>query len=259
MEQGWRAGLARPVGRLVGLGDGPNGSAIHHLGWWSPTQKWLTKMSVISLFWSIIRNQNIYWQSRMADQNYKVADIFISHFWVGDHHTRWWNLGWWSPTQKWLTKIWVICNFGQPFQIVNIFWSRMADQNRKMAVIFVSYFWMGDHHLGDKQRYHIYILFIIVGDGPIDTSPGIVNQPTIKSTNSRHRTPRGSVPTCPERVFLLYRQPFATLNSTILLHWTQPFATINPAIFLEWTQPFCQTFSWFQSVILLQWTRPFLL
>jgi hypothetical protein len=33
-----------------------------------------------------------------------------------------------------------IFNFGQPFQIVNIFWSRMADQNREIADIFVSYF-----------------------------------------------------------------------------------------------------------------------
>jgi hypothetical protein len=204
-------------------------------------------MSVISLFWPIIPDQNIYWQSRMADQNYKVADIFISHFWVGDHHTRWWNLGWWSPTQKWLTKIWVICNFGQPFQIVNIFWSRMADQNRKMAIIFVSYFWMGDHHLGDKQRYHIYILFIIVGDGPIGTSPGIVNQPIIKSTNSCHRTPRGSVPTCPERVDV--PRPHATQSFSIvaqsfyyivshLLHWIQLFCFTGLSHLLRSTQPF---------------------
>jgi hypothetical protein len=38
------------------------GSAIHHLGWWSPTQEWLTKISAIL-------DQNIYWYSGMADQN----------------------------------------------------------------------------------------------------------------------------------------------------------------------------------------------
>jgi hypothetical protein len=27
----------------------------------------------------------------------------------------------WSPTQKWLTKMLAIYDFGQPFQIVNIF------------------------------------------------------------------------------------------------------------------------------------------
>jgi hypothetical protein len=40
-----------------------------------------------------------------------------------------------------------ICDFGQPFHIANIFWSRMADQtyeiadqNYRMADIFVSHF-----------------------------------------------------------------------------------------------------------------------
>jgi hypothetical protein len=33
----------------------------------------------------------------------------------------------------------------------------MADQNRGMADIFVSYFSMGDHQLGDEYRYHIYV------------------------------------------------------------------------------------------------------
>jgi hypothetical protein len=44
----------------------------------------------------------------------------------------------------------VICDFGQSFQIANIFWSKMADQNYEMIDIFVSHFLIGDHHLGDK-------------------------------------------------------------------------------------------------------------
>jgi hypothetical protein len=43
-----------------------------------------------------------------------------------------------------------IYDFGDPFQIANIFWSRIADQNREIVYIFVSYFWMDDHHLGNE-------------------------------------------------------------------------------------------------------------
>jgi hypothetical protein len=50
------------------------------------------------------------------------------------------HLGWWSPTQKWLTKISVIYNFGQLFYITNIFWSKMTDQNYKMSDIFIGHF-----------------------------------------------------------------------------------------------------------------------
>jgi hypothetical protein len=59
----------------------------------------------------------------------------------------------------------VICDFGQSFQIANIFWSEMADQNYEMIDIFVSHFLIGDHHLGDKERYPIYILYIYIAPG----------------------------------------------------------------------------------------------
>jgi hypothetical protein len=38
-----------------------------------------------------------------------------------------------------------IFNFGQAFQIANIFWSKMVDQNHEMDDIYVSYFLIGDH------------------------------------------------------------------------------------------------------------------
>jgi hypothetical protein len=47
--------------------------------------------------------------------------------------------------------------FGQPFQIVNIFYSRNIDKNHKMTNILVSHFILGDHHLGDEKRVYIYI------------------------------------------------------------------------------------------------------
>jgi hypothetical protein len=34
----------------------------------------------------------------------------------------------------------VICDFGQPFQIANIFWSKMVEQNREMADNLISHF-----------------------------------------------------------------------------------------------------------------------
>jgi hypothetical protein len=43
-----------------------------------------------------------------------------------------------------------ICDFGQPFHIVNIFWSKMVDQNCEMANIFVRHFLVGDHHLDNE-------------------------------------------------------------------------------------------------------------
>jgi hypothetical protein len=58
---------------------------------------------------------------------------------------------------KWLIKKLVIYDFCQPFQIVNIFLSRTTGQNYEMADIFVSHFLVGDQHLGDEQRYPIYI------------------------------------------------------------------------------------------------------
>jgi hypothetical protein len=43
-----------------------------------------------------------------------------------------------------------ICDFGRPFQIFNIFYSRMADKNREMTDILICRFLVGDHQLGEK-------------------------------------------------------------------------------------------------------------
>jgi hypothetical protein len=43
-----------------------------------------------------------------------------------------------------------IYDFGQPFQIVNIFCYKMADKNREMTDILVSHFLVSDHNLGDE-------------------------------------------------------------------------------------------------------------
>jgi hypothetical protein len=44
----------------------------------------------------------------------------------------------------------VIYDFGQLFQIVNIFYSRMAHKNHKMTDILINHFLVGDDHLGDE-------------------------------------------------------------------------------------------------------------
>jgi hypothetical protein len=44
----------------------------------------------------------------------------------------------------------VICDFDQQFQIVNIFYFKMADKNYKIIDILISYFLVDDHHLDDK-------------------------------------------------------------------------------------------------------------
>jgi hypothetical protein len=73
------------------------------------------------------------------------------------------HLVWWSPTEVWLSKVSAICDFGQPFHIANIFCSRMIDQNYEMTNIFVSHFWVGDHHPGWRIHLpYIYVQYICI-------------------------------------------------------------------------------------------------
>jgi hypothetical protein len=51
-----------------------------------------------------------------------------------------------------------ICDFGQPFHIAYIFWSRMADQNCKMADIFVGHFWVSK--VMNSTTLYIYMVKI---------------------------------------------------------------------------------------------------
>jgi hypothetical protein len=53
----------------------------------------------------------------------------------------------------------VICDFSQPFQIVNIFCSRMADKNREMTDIFVSHFlWVIITLVTNSATLYIYVI-----------------------------------------------------------------------------------------------------
>jgi hypothetical protein len=54
------------------------------------------------------------------------------------------------PNKKWLTKISVIYDFSRPFQIINIFCCRMSDKNHELTNVLVSYFLVGDYHIGDE-------------------------------------------------------------------------------------------------------------
>jgi hypothetical protein len=69
--------------------------------------------------------------ARLHSDSYIYIYIYIHAI----HH-----LGWWSLTQKWLTKMSAIHDFCQPFQIANIFWSGMTDQNHEWLAFWSAIF-----------------------------------------------------------------------------------------------------------------------
>jgi hypothetical protein len=72
------------------------------------------------------------------------------------------QLGWWSPTKKWLIKMLRICDFCQLFHIANIFWSRMPSKNYENSWHFCqSFFSVWSSTSWRITLIYIYIIFIL--------------------------------------------------------------------------------------------------